>query len=741
MRKKLFSILALLLIMAGSAWAQVVITWDTNDIYSFNYGGSYNLGVDTANIKGISVKLTGESRWHYWETYDQTDGTLIFSGTTIDVLNLHDWGQGIPNKISFSSSNGPISKIVIYCEYLTWNGDSQWTVLKNDVWEGSILAWNGSTPAETVDLYGVCFWADSCMALIEGVYSIEFTIEDGSSPTHAHNYSYSASGATITAHCENPGCGLTNDPKLTLKAPADSIYNDEAKTATLSSYSTLVFPGEHTIQYYQGDTLLDGAPVNVGSYTAKVTAQGQTAILDFDIAGREPVRSVTRTSDGSWVVSEVTQYVLVESKYDNFYWMHGGRTYVVRGNVTLARGLVYEDSVDIIMCSGSKLDIQGGIWHLGSVLTINAEEGADDATIMVTGTNTQPALSGGTIIINSGNFSATAADGGQLSDSNLSLLLGQGVQTGASGGTMQPDGYVKFTGAQLASMGSLEVETLTYKSVTLKDDNADADHCTGKIGDATSFSKFPLVGVADGQTVTVKYSGEREVKSISVKVKDEVKSAATVATAPTATTGYIYDSTKTALVSEGTATGGTMMYKVTNVNVKPTSTDGFSASVPTAENLEAGTYYVWYYVLADAWHTSSEISTTSVAVTVSPDPDYFLGGQPIYANTTLEYVFHTNNGTNNTVTATWDGTSFSCSHGANDAYGSAGAYVSVSGPKITLGVSDNWAPTQGVHGFSVEFDTNNDTYRIIKGTYALLPDDITSVKVGGVEVLGNLAKQ
>ena len=92
-------------------------------------------------------------------------------------------------------------------------------------------------------------------------------------------------------------------------------------------------------------------------------------------------------------------------------------------------------------------------------------------------------------------------------------------------------------------------------------------------------------------------------------------SAASVATAPTATTGIIEGQT-IALVSAGAASGGTMMYLVTTTNSKPSTTDGFSATVPTAEGRAAGTYYVWYYAKADDTHTDSEIEGP-VTVTIS----------------------------------------------------------------------------------------------------------------------------
>ena len=94
---------------------------------------------------------------------------------------------------------------------------------------------------------------------------------------------------------------------------------------------------------------------------------------------------------------------------------------------------------------------------------------------------------------------------------------------------------------------------------------------------------------------------------------------AKITVAPEANTagGDIIAGSTTYLVTIVTADGGTMMYKVTTENTKPTSTDGFSATVPTAKELAAGTYFVWYYAKADATHSDSEISATAITVTVA----------------------------------------------------------------------------------------------------------------------------
>ena len=129
---------------------------------------------------------------------------------------------------------------------------------------------------------------------------------------------------------------------------------------------------------------------------------------------------------------------------------------------------------------------------------------------------------------------------------------------------------------------------------------------------ATVDANGKVHAVAPGEATITAQAGD---KTATCKVTVTAKSAATVTTAPTATEVDILAGSSTVLVTEGKADGGTMMYAVTTTNTKPTATDVFSATVPTAADLAAGTYYVWYYVKADADHTDSQI-VGPVAVTV-----------------------------------------------------------------------------------------------------------------------------
>ena len=132
--------------------------------------------------------------------------------------------------------------------------------------------------------------------------------------------------------------------------------------------------------------------------------------------------------------------------------------------------------------------------------------------------------------------------------------------------------------------------------------------------DAKDANKGTVHAVAAGEaTITAKAGEQTATCKITV-----INPRATITTEPTASSVDIILGSTVELVTPGTASGGTMMYIVTTTDTKPTSTDGFSATVPTAESLADGVYYVWYYVKADSNHTDSEISSTGIMVIVRP---------------------------------------------------------------------------------------------------------------------------
>ena len=154
-------------------------------------------------------------------------------------------------------------------------------------------------------------------------------------------------------------------------------------------------------------------------------------------------------------------------------------------------------------------------------------------------------------------------------------------------------------------------------TVSMKNDVKDADKWTVKLGEGQA-QALPIGGLNEGDAVTLQYTGRLKVKG--VKATSDAAPAKTPATVTTAPTGaaIVGVGKTTALVSGGVADGGTLWYAVTTTNTKPTSTDGFSDAVPTAQTITAsGKVYVWYFVKADDTHTDSEIAATAIEVPVA----------------------------------------------------------------------------------------------------------------------------
>ena len=112
------------------------------------------------------------------------------------------------------------------------------------------------------------------------------------------DWAYSASNNVLTATCGHTGC---TDPafsvSLTLNAPVGAVYdgtstfpvafNDGEETAWVDVFGTGTAP---KIEYYAGDsaTPLGAEPVNAGTYTAKITADGKTAQVTYEVAKGDP---------------------------------------------------------------------------------------------------------------------------------------------------------------------------------------------------------------------------------------------------------------------------------------------------------------------------------------------------------------------------------------------------------------------------------------------------------------------
>ena len=114
-------------------------------------------------------------------------------------------------------------------------------------------------------------------------YSEPFTVT-----RHEHSWTYTASGATITAKCSQ--CDASGG-SVTIKAPAELTYSGEGKPATMTASSDWQGPAASGItisyiktgKYGQEKLENDALPTNAGTYTASITLGEATASVEYTI--------------------------------------------------------------------------------------------------------------------------------------------------------------------------------------------------------------------------------------------------------------------------------------------------------------------------------------------------------------------------------------------------------------------------------------------------------------------------
>lgn len=139
-------------------------------------------------------------------------------------------------------------------------------------------------------------------------YSEPFTVT-----RHQHSWTYTASGATITATCSQ--CSASGG-SVTIAAPAELIYSGEGKPATVTASSDWQGPAASgiTISYIKSgkyiQQLENGAlPTNAGTYTASITVgegnKAATASVEYTIQKANPVVTEWPTLSAPVYVSSV----------------------------------------------------------------------------------------------------------------------------------------------------------------------------------------------------------------------------------------------------------------------------------------------------------------------------------------------------------------------------------------------------------------------------------------------------
>jgi hypothetical protein len=132
------------------------------------------------------------------------------------------------------------------------------------------------------------------------------------------------------------------------------------------------------------------------------------------------------------------------------------------------------------------------------------------------------------------------------------------------------------------------------------------------VGQATVTATLAADGKFKG--TTAKYT-LKVTRNTSVTDPDDVMTTEPGAKTADGGGGLSYTGGAQPLVTPGESAGGTIRYKVTTTNTRPSKSDtGWTTEVPTAT--DAGTYYVWYYTEGNDNYGETDVCGTPVTVTV-----------------------------------------------------------------------------------------------------------------------------
>lgn len=360
-------------------------------------------------------------------------------------------------------------------------------------------------------------------------------------------------------------------------------------------------------------------------YTGRLKVKGVTATSDAEQAAGKTVDLSTLTADyeakdgetltgtlASNVKISIADGATVKLKDatinggDDYSYKWAGLNCAGDATITLegtnmVKGF-YNEYPGIYVPSGKTLTIQG----TGS---LNARSNGYAAGIgggykIACGNIT---ISGGTVEATGGDLAAGIGGGNSASCGNITI---NGGTITATGGKHGPG----IGGGKSASCGNITIANTVTKVTATK--GAEAPHSIGK-GTNGTCGTVTIGGTKYWENNAAVNGGDTYLAQATIEYPAAAKEPATVTTAPTGA-AIVGVGKNTALVSGGAADGGTLWYAVTTTNTKPASTDGFSATVPTAETITAsGKVYVWYYVKGDDTHSDSEIAGP-VSVTVTP---------------------------------------------------------------------------------------------------------------------------
>ena len=440
-------------------------------------------------------------------------------------------------------------------------------------------------------------------------------------PPHTHSFTYSVSGATITATCSADDCDLTdNKATLTIGAPAKTTYGDaNSAVATITDENSI--QGDAKVQYQtkSGNSYGDAsenAPTDAGSYKASITLGGATASVEYTIAKANPTANAptgltatygqtladvsleNKNPDGNtagtwaWADAESTSVGTVGDRTFKANFTPADTTNfnsIQNIDVTIAVGkadnpATIADTATVTR-GGNTVDLADNVMLNGATGTVSYEISGEDkgcslnGSVLTSGDNTGSVTVNVTVAADD-NYNALAATPITVTISD------KGTQTiTADDVTVTYGDTDKKVSATTNGNGAI--------SYAVKDGSGDYIDVNASTG-ALTIKKVGTATVVVTAAETDTYA--QATKEVTVTINKANAAAATV-TANSRT----YDGTEKPLVTvTGTPTGGTMYYALgTNATTAPAD-NLYTTSIPA--KTDAGTYYVWYKVKGDGNH-------------------------------------------------------------------------------------------------------------------------------------------
>ncbi|MBO7589599.1 MAG: hypothetical protein J6T18_09275, partial [Bacteroidaceae bacterium] len=449
----------------------------------------------------------------------------------------------------------------------------------------------------------------------KGTKTATFTINKASATVTTGTASKPYDGTALTSG-EASISGLVNGETATVTATGSQTevgsssngYSIEWGTANSNNYSLIEELGtltvtqndtEVTLTAASGSKTYDGTALTNSSVTASGLPEGFT--VDATASGsRTDAGTTPNVVDDGYVIKNAAG----EDKTANF-------TNIEKVNGTLT---VNPKAVTITANSDSKTYDGSALTQSG--FTFSELEEGDTHTFTVVMTTESTITNVGT----QPNVIATV-DGVSVT-TGTETAVGNYLVTTANG-TLTVNAK-PFAGDNSGITVVLSEVSGTYSgndltpSITVKDGETPLGNSNYSVSWTNAGGDAVTTGLVNAGTYTAtitasgNYSGYRTAEFTISPV------ASGVTDAPATVSGDLtYTGSSQALVTAGTATGGTLKYYVSTTNSTPATTaDGWIETVPTGT--AAGTYYIWYYVAGDANHTSTAVTPIVGSKAIDP---------------------------------------------------------------------------------------------------------------------------